>query len=545
MFSVSVSPDMGMYNLLKNQGYETSYALAEYIDNAIHAWQLKHTHNVLKVHIKFYSQKYNGSKKKNSIEIIDNGPGIGRKNLVDAFKPAKKPANKGLSEFGIGMKTASVWFTDKWELTTRPINSEKKYHFEFNLNKLLEAGADTVDIEEKPRKNSRTGTTVFLHDIHKPINKTKYGEICKDLRELYQLFTYGEGKILTLEASFDETPQNLDFTPLEGGVLDAPVFKVFKGKLYSIGKPRKWFETFKFKFKGCQVHGFIQLFSTGSYKNNPGLILFRHNRVISGTTQNPYIPQSLFNTANKYAKQRVYGQVHLDGLPVSYTKDKFEFDDEELTSLMRKEKPIEKLLKQADAYRVRGLHIKISSENDLKTSNESKHGADQSKDSASDSKGQSDKSKEGGNHKDKTNKDSVNFVTILKSLNTTMAVLRDIITETADLYEMNRPVATALCFRIVLETGILYKIESDLPAQYPTVSEKGINSLLNYINGNSQDFFGESEHRAKKCAQSIVNGKQINIVTINNVAHGHYHPSIKELDSLIKNLQPLLEWAYS
>lgn len=547
MFPVNVSPDMAMYNLLKSQGYDTSYALAEYIDNSIHAWQLHGDSSApLSVTLKFYSHGYKNPKKRNSIEIIDTGPGIARDHIEAAFKPAKKPSTKGLSEFGIGMKTASVWFADEWSLTTRPINDSNQYYFKFNLEELLESGADSVSVEEEPAKEKK-GTTLFLHNLRRPITKEKYEEICSVICQLYQKFTHGKSKTLTITAELDDTPKELNYKGTQRPVLKAPVHKTIKAKLYAIGEKREWTEPVSFTFMGYDVKGFIQLLETGSYTSNPGLVLLRHNRVIMGTVEMPYIPEKLFGTANKYGRQRVYGELHLDGLPVSYTKDKFEIDEDEFINVIKNLPAIAELLRQSGDYRANGSPITIASEDDINKPKENKGKTENKGDATSNSDtksdGKTDQSK-GENGNDKKQAAPVSFISVLEGLNTSSMALQDVIKETVHQYKQDRPIAAALCFRIVLETGVLRKIEQDFTSEYSKVSDKGIKALLNYINSNSSTFFGTAEHVVKKCVQSLASGTQQDVIFLNNIAHGHYHPSTDELDKLIANLQPLLEWAY-
>lgn len=100
--------------------------------------------------------------------------------------------------------------------------------------------------------------------------------------------------------------------------------------------------------------------------------------------------------------------------------------------------------------------------------------------------------------------------------------------------------------RLVLELGLMTRIELDFPAEYAKVSERGIASLLNYMNSNTNDFFDKkADHKVLKCIQSLFAGTQTDVVLLNNVSHGHYQPSKDELDLLAKNLEPLIRWAYS
>ena len=78
MFSVDVSPDMNMYTLLVNQAYDSSFALCEFIDNAIHAHLISKKMSPLNINLDFYSNENLESNMRNKIVIRDNGPGINR-----------------------------------------------------------------------------------------------------------------------------------------------------------------------------------------------------------------------------------------------------------------------------------------------------------------------------------------------------------------------------------------------------------------------------------------------------------------------------------
>jgi len=53
------------------------------------------------------------------ITIRDNAAGIAEADFLRAFRPAQLPPNRtGLSEFGMGMKSAACWFAPKWSVRT-------------------------------------------------------------------------------------------------------------------------------------------------------------------------------------------------------------------------------------------------------------------------------------------------------------------------------------------------------------------------------------------------------------------------------------------
>ena len=548
MFEVNVSPDMGMYNLLRSQGYDPAYALAEFVDNALHAFQEHCPHRykkgpALAIRIRVYSPAYKDDALKNSIIIDDNSSGITRERLIDAFKPAKATARKGLSEFGIGMKAAAVWFTETWSLITRPVGENTKYEFSFNLGELIKKGRDVVEVREANAGDFPEGTRIILAAVRRTITAERFKDICDELTEIYQKFTEGASAILDLQAEYDGTPVDLKFKPPIRDTLRAAEFRSANGKLYAVGKEKDWLVPVSFVFAGAEVSGQVRLLSKGSYTNNPGLVLFRHDRVIEGTSRKPNIPVRLLSTSNKYGRQRVYGELYMDGLPVSYTKDKFEIDEDQFIGALMNVPQMADLLRQATEYRKADRVIRVPTEKAF----EKLVGKKASRATRA-AKGSAAKPA-----KAKSSAPAVKlpppppYVAVLGGITgrSSSLVLNSIVEETMRQFELHRPMAAALCLRIVIEVGVLHKINRDFAAQYPKVAEKGIAALLRYMNSNRADFFDlKRDHLVIKCIESAVTGTQAESIFLNNIAHGHWHPDIDEMNRLVSNLQQVLNWAY-
>jgi Histidine kinase-, DNA gyrase B-, and HSP90-like ATPase len=554
---VNVSPDMGMYHLLRSQGYDPAYAVAEFIDNALQAYLSQavpagKTVEPLEIDLCFYSGDYAKASKRNSLVIDDKGPGIKRDRLADAMKPAKPSPVKGLSEFGIGMKAAAVWFSDKWILKTEPAGSKSSYTLTFDLPKLIESSGDTVEVEVG--KSSRaSGTTMTLSQLRRPVDYARFQQICEVLRELYQRFTAGSSPRLRLTAHYNDTPVSLQFEPGDRTVLVSPIYKEADKKLYAIGKDRTWHLPVDTTFQGARVQGFICLLERGSYVDNPGLIMFRGERVIQGTVSKPNLPNALFKTSNKYSRQRVYGQLFVDGLPVTYTKDGFEIDEGAFAAQLLAIDGMDELLRQAEAYRANKDPIPVKKEVDIPGGKGAR------------SKGSSAAQKGGKGAGAKANAPAPGappaagpapaskapppppaLLKLLHDLKTkaSSVALKSMIEETIYQHQFRREIGTALCLRVVVELATLDRIRRKLPAEYAKVSEKAIKALLNYMNSNPASFFdAKADHDVIKCVQGLATGTQADIVLLNNVAHGHYQPNFPELHRFAANIEPLMRWA--
>lgn len=366
IMKVSVAPDMGMYRLLKNQNYSASYALAEFIDNSIQAHLDSKQGDLLTVKVKIYSKDSIDPNKRRSIVISDNGPGISEDRLEKAFKPASDPSNVGLSEFGIGMKGAAIWFTNKWELITSPKNQKKSFKGIFNLDELMKLGADEINLEEFPNESEINGTKIILHNVSDEFcSMDFYEQLQVDLIEFYEKFIIGDKPKLILQIFYNDTAKTLSHDP--GNLLKAlnfPLVKNIKGNYYAIGPKINWQYPLDFKFGGYRIKGFICLLDEGSYKN-PGLKLIRFGRVIKGTTNYPYKPELIYKTKNKYGSQRIHGELILDNQPVSYTKDQFNFNEKLFLTTILAQPFVKELIIQTDTYRAKSTPIFINSLDDL------------------------------------------------------------------------------------------------------------------------------------------------------------------------------------
>lgn len=549
---VNVSPDMGMYHLLRSQGYDPAYAVAEFIDNALQA-HLTHlasgeiSERPITVTLNFYSSLNANPKIRNSLVITDDGPGLQKKRLADAMKPAKPSPVKGLSEFGIGMKAAAVWFSDSWTLSTRPHHVKTRFKLKFDLPALMTAGADSIPVEDE-KDPGEVGTSITLHQLRRPIDRSQFETICKDISELYQRFTSGTSPKMLLEARFDGTPQSLRFEEGDKTVLVVPPFKRVDKKFYAIGKEKTWEVPIDMVFEGATVTGLICLLERGSYVDNPGIVMFRGDRVIRGTTRKPNLPSALFQTSNKYARQRVYGQLFVDGLPVTYTKDGFEIDETAFAKQLRSVEGMEDLLKQAEAYRPTKAFIVVKKESEIPGAKESKL-ATKKKDAQVAQKTNTDE-KLGNKSETPASKKKPEppppFLKVLSDLKekTEGLGLKSIIEEAIFLYQFRRTYGAALCMRAVVELATMDYVRRKFPDQYKKVADRAIKGLLNYMSSNPTDFFdAKVDYAVEKCVQGLAKGDQADVVLLNIAAHGHYQPNLAELNKFAANLEPLMQWA--
>lgn len=334
--SVSVVPGVNMLRVLSHLNYKPWFALGEFVDNAIQSYIADPTLRAVEVQIDI------DARAETPIVIRDNSSGIRREDFDRAFKPATAPPDSsGLSEFGMGMKSAAYWFSDQWSVVTSVAGSDRAYSVEFDVQKITENNLDVVEVRSQPTAPATHFTEVRLdHVRHVPVGRT-IGKIKDHLRDIYREFI--DSGHVTLVVNGDVLKHKYP------EVLKAPHFADPTGDIIV------WRVDFDFEVApGRRARGFAALRDPGSTRNT-GLSLFRRGRIIEGSGDEGYMPSVIFGGGNSYESQRVFGDIHLEGFGVSHTKDGLQWDgfEDRFLELLRSaidadERP---LLRQAKYFR--------------------------------------------------------------------------------------------------------------------------------------------------------------------------------------------------
>jgi hypothetical protein len=278
------------------------------------------------------------------VTIRDNAAGIHEADYARAFRPAEVPADQsGLSEFGMGMKTAACWFSTCWTVRTSALGEPVERTVSFDIERIVRDDLEELEVHTRSVPADTHFTEIVLSDLHRPLQGRTIGKIKEHLGSIYRIFLR-DG---LLELRFDRDP----LTYAEPPVLEAPYFRE------PLGSTRKWWKEIDLDFgQGLRARGFAALRATGS-TSDAGFALFRRNRLIEGSRDEGYRPEFIFGKSNSYAYQRLFGELHLDGFDVSHTKDGFRWEEhEEIVLGFLKEQlnadPLP-LLGQAEGYRTR------------------------------------------------------------------------------------------------------------------------------------------------------------------------------------------------
>ena len=343
--SINIRPGVRILSVLSHINYRPWFAIAEFVDNSIQSF----------LHYEREIKQWDGDKAQLKVEIEldatedgylivrDNAAGIHEADYHRAFRPAGMPLDtSGLSEFGMGMKSAACWFSPTWMVRTTALGESVEKTVRFDIAKIVEDNLEELTIESSSIEPSTHFTEIILSNLHKPPQGRTIGKIQEHLASIYRVFIRKE----LLELHF------------RGEVLSYSEPKILRAPFHKSKSeaPRLWKKKIDFDFgTGLRVQGFAALRERAS-PSRAGFSLFRRNRLIQGSADECYRPALIFGRPNSFTYQRLFGELHLEGFNVSHTKDGFQWDENEepFLDLLKEElnaDPIP-LLSQAEGYRV-------------------------------------------------------------------------------------------------------------------------------------------------------------------------------------------------
>ena len=191
--SVGIRPNSSILSVLSHLNYKAWFAVAEFVDNSIQSFfssreQLRALHgDGFKLKIRVWLDQQN-----RVIEVTDNATGIRAVDFPRAFRSAEIPTDRtGLSEFGMGMKTAACWFTHTWNVRTKALGEPVERLIRFNLNDIVSAQLESLPVLETPAGANEHYTVVRLENLGKkfPVKRTQK-KSCATTWLAFIAFTY-------------------------------------------------------------------------------------------------------------------------------------------------------------------------------------------------------------------------------------------------------------------------------------------------------------------------------------------------------------------
>ena len=343
--TVNIRPGVSVLAVLRHLNYSPWYALAEFVDNSLQS-SIEH-YDALSALVPTYKTQVSitiDSTDKGNITIRDNAAGIQQENFGRAFRPAEIPPDRrGLSEFGMGMKSAACWFSPRWYVRTSALGELTEKTVRFDIVAIVEDKIDELKVDVRPALAYRHFTEIVLADLHRVPRGNTLKKVKEHLTDIYRDFI--RRGLLELRVN-DEV---LEYEEPE--ILIAPYYRDPSGDAVT------WKKHINFDLgNGLRVFGFAALRKIAS-TSRAGFALFRRGRLIQGSGDEGYRPPIIFGRSNSYTYQRLFGELHLEGFNVSHTKDGFQWDDTEEPFLQLLKEHLDSqplpMLDQAEGHRVR------------------------------------------------------------------------------------------------------------------------------------------------------------------------------------------------
>lgn len=342
---VSIRPGTRILSVLRHLNYKPWFALAEFVDNAVQSAQAK-LDDLRRLHGENWRLRVQidvDNAAPGRIRVRDNAAGIAISDFPRAFRAAAAPPDaSGLSEFGMGMKSAACWFASRWRVRTSALGEAIEHEVRFDVPTIVAEELDYLEVAQRTAAAQDHFTEITLEELHHlPVGRT-LGKIKEHLADIYREFIRSG----LLELRVGEEVLRYEEPPL----LHAPFFREPDGPV------RTWRREIDFDFgDGMSVQGFAALRDPGSHSRS-GFALFRRRRLIEGSGEEGYRPPLIFGTSGSYRHLRLFGELHLQGFEVSHTKDGFRWDENEepFLELLHERLDADEmpLLRQADGFRV-------------------------------------------------------------------------------------------------------------------------------------------------------------------------------------------------
>jgi hypothetical protein len=336
-------------SVLRHLNYRPWFALGEFVDNSIQSFldyrrELQDAHgDEPRLTVDIEISPDDGGR----IAVRDNAAGIHERDFPRAFRPAELPPDQtGLCEFGMGMKSAACWFSPTWEVRTSALGEPVERTIAFDISRIVRDQIEELDVAVRRTGARNHFTEIVLRNLHRTPAGRTLGKIREHLADIYRVFAREGTLALTLNGE--------ELTYEAPAILVAPFYNANNEPQ---GDSREWRKDIDFDFgHRLRAHGFAAIRRTAS-TTRAGFALFRRRRLVQGSADEGYRPESIFGRPNDFAYQRIFGELHLEGFEVTHTKDGFRWDENEepFLELLKEElsQPALPILQQVRNYRVR------------------------------------------------------------------------------------------------------------------------------------------------------------------------------------------------
>lgn len=348
---IEIRPEVTVLSVLRHLNYKAWFAIAEFIDNALQSAiangeQLKALDGD---RFQLIVDVWLETTGHGQIVVTDNAAGIPTADFPRAFRAAQIPTDRsGLSEFGMGMKSAACWFAETWSVRSKAIGEMVERTIHFDVKHIVENKIESLHTEVRAADPATHYTVVSLRGLHHLPQGRTVSKIKAHLASIYRVFLR-DGRLLL---RFNDEPLTYQSPRILKSIRYVAPGIVAQG---DSAASVEWRKEVHLDFgEGQRVTGFAALREVGSTPL-AGFALFRRDRLIIGSHDDTYRPPYIFKQTNSYPYQRLFGELHVEGFEVSHTKDGFRWEEYEDIFLEFLKEALEEqsldLLAQAENYR--------------------------------------------------------------------------------------------------------------------------------------------------------------------------------------------------
>jgi hypothetical protein len=344
---LNIQPESDIYSFFKNMNYKPWNAISEFVDNSTASY-FEGNHQIILNslgdfdHLQINIDYYNDEK---MLIVEDNAYGMSLKDFKRAFRLKDAPQDKsGRNEFGMGLKTAAFWFGKKLTVISTEYGSNKEYELTLDTDILDEQKLKNMTIIERKVPISNHGTRVIIEKIYSDrelVGGRTIGRIGEELTTIYRRDLLGINSLDTdrkVEIRYNGKKlqvENQRYISVYNKMYD--YLDLFKEKnhdypyLLDLEKKEQLFK--KFTFNIDHLNKFYHVKCIMGFLNQPsaknaGFILYRRGRVIEGNIGRFNKPEAIFGAPNSFESQRLFGEIDLDEIQVSQSKDSFLWPEE-------------------------------------------------------------------------------------------------------------------------------------------------------------------------------------------------------------------------
>lgn len=340
---VSIRLKTNVYSSFRALPNKPAMAIAEFVDNAIASYE-QHKERLRAVNNN-YQFRVEITLSSSEIVVKDNASGILETDYTRAFEPANIPINnKGLNEFGMGLKTAAIWLADNWSVQSKALGEVYERTISFDLNEVLKKEKEELLVENKEREENLHYTIIRLHNLSENISPYtgSKAKISQHLGSIYRKYVRSGELHLTVNDKVVEAPH---YENLVAPFVHNPE-----------GDAREWVYPIHFDGGKYKAKGFIGVLKQMKLGAN-GLVILRRGRAIMGATDERFFHKSIFGSVGSPEYKRLYGELEIEGFDVNFNKSQIT-QSKDLEWLLEeiareiKSKP-ENIIVQANKYRQR------------------------------------------------------------------------------------------------------------------------------------------------------------------------------------------------